>query len=304
MSDATAAAPAAPSDSAPTTPAPPPVDPRREHLDALDKHGGVEVKVGGKVVKMTTEQLIRNAQRGLPVEEGFAALSKQREELAPKLKLLEQLEKGNDDEQQEALEKLLGSKFVSAAEKRLIREMQKESKFEGMTERERQMAQQLEAANGEKNRLAEEKAAFEKAQRDAEESKEVAHWQNVFGGIAVGALKSLELPEKLEPLALKLVQPIMKELMSSGTLPTSEDLAQHIDEILSQLVDWNMKGARGEKALKRNAPALREYSRAQLAALSKGSGLKSAPVQSAKSEAAGSNGTKITPIWDPRKNRY
>lgn len=299
MTDAPSAAPAAAVTATPAAPVAP-VDPLAEHLGAIDKAGGIPVKVNGKTVKMTMEQLTRYAQKNAPIDSAMQALQKQREELSPKMALLQQLESGSEDDQAAALDKLLGSKFVSVAEKRLLKEIQAQQKYEGMSERERNMAQQLERLEGEKRSSEEQRQALEKAQQDARESQEVAHWQNVLGGVAQGALTKLELPERLEPLAIKLVQPVLRELMAAGQVPTADDLAQHIEEVLESVVEWSFRGGRGEKALKRHAPALRAYATSQLSALQKPNG--GAP-RTNGTPAPTSNHTTVTPAWDPRKPR-
>lgn len=299
MTDAPVAAPAAPATAAPNTP-PAPVDPLAEHLGAIERAGGIPVKVNGKTVKMTMEQLTRYAQKNAPIDSAMQALQKQREELSPKMALLQQLEAGSEDEQTEALEKLLGSKFVSVAEKRLLKEIQSQQKYEGMSERERQMAQQLERLEGEKRTAEQQRQAMEKAQQDARESQEVAHWQNVLGAVATGALTQLELPERLEPLAIKLVQPVMRELMAAGQVPTADDVAKHIEDVLESVVEWSFRGGRGERALKRHAPALRAYATHQLAAIQKPNG--GAPRTNGNQAPVAKN-TSVTPVWDPRSVR-
>ncbi len=306
MSDAAAVPTAAPATAPTETPAGGPApevkaDPMAEALAALDKAGGLRIKAGGKEHKLTSEQVRRRLEQAMPVEAALESVAKQRQELEPKAKLLETLENGTDDEREAALEKLLGSKFLSVAEKRLIRQMEQEQKFDGMSERERALAQQLEQERGEKSKLAQEKAAFEKAQRDAEESAEVARYQQQIGEVCVAALKQLELPDKMEPMALRLIKPILHELMAQGQMPTPDFLASRIDEVLTGLVEWRFSGARSETALKRFAPALREYSAAQLKAIQSSRQAPAAP-PSAEKQSGDSVG-KMVSIWDPRKMR-
>ena len=306
MSDTAPAAPAAPVTAPTNAPAAPPVeakpvDPMAEALAALDKAGGLRIKAGGKEHKLTSEQVRRRLEQAMPVEQALESVAKQRQELEPKAKLLEVLENGSDDEREAALEKLLGSKFLSVAERRLIKQMEQEQKFDGMSERERQLAQQLEQERSEKSRLAQEKAAFEKAQRDAEESAEVARYQQQIGEVCVAALKQLELPDKMEPMALRLIKPVLHELMAQGQMPTPDFLASRIDDVLTGLVEWRFSGARSETALKRFAPALREYSAAQLKAIQASRNQPSAPPPSSDKPSDGVG--KMVPAWDPRKMR-
>lgn len=307
MSDAAAVPTAAPATAPTETPAggPPPevkADPMAEALAALDKAGGLRVKANGKEHKLTSEQIRRRLEQAMPVEAALENVAKQRQELEPKARLIDQLQNGTPDEQEEALEKLMGSKFLTVAERRLIRQMEQEQKFDGMSERERALAQQLEQERGEKTKLAQEKAAFEKAQRDAEESAEVARYQQQIGEVCVAALKQLELPDKMEPMALRLIKPILHELMAQGQMPTPDFLASRIDEVLTGLVEWRFSGARSETALKRFAPALREYSAAQLKAIQASrQNQPSAPPPS--SDKPGDGVGKMVSAWDPRKLR-
>ena len=97
-------------------------------------------------------------------------------------------------------------------------------------------------------------------------------------------------------------QPVIIDFarVAQGQMPTPDFLAARIDDVLTGLVEWRFSGARSETALKRFAPALREYSAAQLKAIQSSRQQPPPPPSSDKpSDGVG----KMVPAWDPRKMR-
>ena len=225
MSETTApaAAPAeattAPADTAQTPQGAPPAkpDPQAELEAVLKKLGGLEVKANGKAHKIdSVEKLMRYAQRGLPVEQSLETLAKQRAELEPMAALVEQLRSGDEDAAEAALERLLDSgKLDKVAEKRLRRIYEKEKQFEGMSARERELAQALEAERGERARLAAERKALEQRQQEAQEAEQVKAIQQHIGGTVTQALEKLGLPPRMEALAFEMMKPVIRDRKST-----------------------------------------------------------------------------------------
>lgn len=295
------AAPAAPVETpvaeaaAPITPAAA-VDPKLELEAMLKKMGGLEVMAGGKKHKVdSVEKLIRYAQRGLPVESSLEELSQRRAELEPMQQLLHQLQNGSEDEAESALEKLLDSgKLDKVAEKRLRRQYEREQQMEGLTPRERELKTALEQERESRTKL--EKSRQEQTQKEAAavEAQQVSSIKTHISGAITQTLEKLQLGDKLEPIAVEFMKPIIRASMNAGRPLDPAMLAERIQPMLDQLFELQTRNLEGEALLKRMGPEVGKRMRAALLAQLKGG----APSPAAKTEERASEPKSI---WDPRR---
>ncbi len=264
MSDATAtpaAAPAAqpatpagqPTSGSPTTTTPPaagvasatpaPKGDVRSQIDALLKEaGGYKIKVGGKENRIESlEQWERVTQRGWPIEESLKELAKEKAALAPKAKLLEQLQSDDEEEVERAVSELLGDKLDRLSERRVMRQIQRDESLKDYTPRERELAQALEAERAERQRMAKESQAKAAAEAKRVEAAKTREYMDSMANHATAALKLLDLPEKLEGVALNIMSPVLSAAIDSGVSIAPEVLAQKVDGVLSQILAWSMK---------------------------------------------------------------
>lgn len=309
MSDtgAPAAAPAeattAPADTAPSgqNAAPPQkVDPQAELEAVLKKLGGLEVKAGGKAHKIdSVEKLVRYAQRGLPVEQSLEQIARQRAELEPVAALMQQLQSGDEDAAEAALEKLLDSgRLDKVAEKRLRRMYEREKQMEGMSERERQLAQALEAERSERTRLSEERKRIEQERAAAEEAQQVEAIKGHIGTTVTQALEKLGLPPRLEAMAFEMMKPVIRASINAGMPLDPQVLADKVGPVFDELLAYKAKNTKGEALLKFLGDDVgREVRRALLAQLNAGSAPKATTQQGEQKQQQPTGPEK----WDPRR---
>lgn len=293
--DATASTPGASADTTPKPPAPP-ADPKVELEALLKKTGGLEVKAGGKVHKLDSlEKLVRYAQRGIPVEQSLEEVAAARAEVEPVKALFAKLKSGNEDEAEAALEQLMDRGVIDkVAERRLRRQFEKEKSLEGLTPREREYAAQLEAERARAQKLEESQKAIEKQRAEALEQQQVRAAQEHVGGVIVSTLKALDLPDKLEPLALQFMKPMIAASLRAGMPLDPSLLAEKVRPVLDQLFEYQVKNLEGEALLKRFPAEVSSRFRKALLAQLNGS-KPAAPVETKPSEPA------KAPVWDPRK---
>lgn len=303
MSDVVAApaeatAPAQSTQPATQAPAAPKAPEPNELEAVLKKMGGLKVKAGGKEhVVDSIEKLMRYAQRGIPVEQELSQLGEQKRQLAPFADLLKQLRDGDDDTAAEVMDKLLGDKAKRVAERRLMREIERESKYEGMSERERQLAQQLDAERDRSSKLDKERKAFEEQQRKAQEEQQVAQLRRDIGTSMEAALTKMGLPPKLEGIALEFMKPVVRAVLSAGQPLDPDFLAERVSPLFDELLLHRTRNLEGEGLLKFMGGDVGKKFRAALLA-SMQPAAKSAPPPANGAPAA----TTAAPAkWDPRK---
>ncbi|MCA3125223.1 MAG: hypothetical protein ING90_21505 [Rhodocyclaceae bacterium] len=275
-----------------------PVDPKAELEAVLKKLGGLEVKAGGKAHKVdSVEKLIRYAQRGLPVEQSMEQLARQRAQLEPVQQLLAQLQSGDDDAAEQALERLLDSgKLDKVAERRLRRIYEREESMKGLSPRERELSAQLEAERSEKTRLATERKQFEERQRAAQEQQQVAAVKEHISGAMTATLDKLGLPPKMEALAVEFMKPVIRATINAGMPLDPEVLADKIQPLFDEMLGYRVKNLEGESLLKFLGDDVgRKVRKALLAQLNSTPAPKTAsPEKSAEAAAPGKG-------WDPRR---
>lgn len=303
MADEVAAVPVAPA-AVPATPAEPPkettpvaaVDPKVELEALLKKMGGLEVNAGGKKHKVdSVEKLIRYAQRGLPVESSLEEIGKKRAELEPIARLFEQLQSGDEDAAESALEKLLDSgKLDKVAERRLRRLYEREQKMEGLSPRERELSAELENERGSRTKLeAEQKRAAEE-QAKAVEQQQVASIKTHISGAITKTLEKMNLGDKLEPIAVEFMKPIIRASLNANMPLDPDVLAEKVQPILDQLFELQTRNLDGEALLKKMGGDFGKRYRAVLRAQLAGGTKVKEPAEKTKPTEPGS-------IWDPRK---
>lgn len=219
----------------------PPVDPRAKLEAAIKEAGGVKVKANGKERSMTLDELVRAAQRGLPYEETAAQLAKEKEALAPKIKLLEAIEKGDVGTARQALRSLLGERTAQIALAETEDLIRAEEQHKGETERERAYRQRYEELERRNQQLAESQQAREAEERRVREEHEVNSTLQQLNDAVLGAFKMLDLDSKMEPDALQAVQPLIRKLVAAGIPVTPELLAEHIEKTQETSLSWMMK---------------------------------------------------------------
>lgn len=275
-----------------------PVDPKAELEAVLKKLGGLEVKAGGKAHKVdSVEKLIRYAQRGLPVEQSMEQLARQRAQLEPVQQLLAQLQSGDDDAAEQALERLLDSgKLDKVAERRLRRIYEREESMKGLSPRERELSAQLEAERSEKMRLATERKQFEERQRAAQEQQQVAAVKEHISGAMTATLDKLGLPPKMEALAVEFMKPVIRATINAGMPLDPEVLADKIQPLFDEMLGYRVKNLEGESLLKFLGDDVgRKVRKALLAQLNSTPAPKTAAPEKPADSAAPGRG------WDPRR---
>ena len=273
-----------------------PIDPKLELEAVLKKLGGLEVKAGGKTHKVDSlEKLMRYAQRGLPVEQSLEEVAKAKAEIAPVKELFAKLQSGSEDEAEAALEQLMDRGVIDkVAERRLRRQFEREKSMEGLSPREREMAQELEAERLRRSKLEETQKQAEERQRAAVEEQQVRAAQEHIGNAIVATLKELDLPDKLDALALEFMKPMIRASLNAGMAIDPHALAEKVRPVLDQLFEYQVRNLEGERLLKRFPPEVAKKYRAALLAQLDASKT-AAPAEVRKVEAP------KAPAWDPRK---
>lgn len=305
MADGAPVAPA-PAASAPAAAEAKPVDAQAKPPEA-PKWDGIEYTVKGqKRREADPERVRRLVERGAGFEAELENVAKSKAELAPLAELRELLERGDEDAIERALEGKLGQRLDKIAERRLMRQLQREDQFKDMTPRERQMAEALERANAERESLSsQQKAAAERAKQEAEQA-EVAKYQGAITDSITKTLDALKLPPKLDALAASFMQPLLKAELESGMLLDPAARAEKVEAVLSGIQEWRLANLEGEALLKALGPGVDKKVRAALLARLEGVQQQAAPAQQPSASSQGqqrATGTTHTPLWDPRRLR-
>lgn len=296
MSEVTAAPAEAVAPSQPNQPAAPkePTNPFAPVEEALKKAGGLKVRAGGREHTIDSlEKAVRLIQRGLPVEESLQQVAKERAEFEPIKAKFAKLREAGDDEAIEELRELLGDRFDRLAETRLRKQYEKEKSLEGMSEREKQLARELEQERASKAETERKQKALEKEQQDRHHKAQVEAVKEHIGGAIVATLKALDLPDKLEPMAVDFMKPIMRAALKAGVPLDPALLAERVRPMFDQLFEFQMRGLDGEKLVKKLGDDVgKRYRQALLAQLTGGQ----PPQPKTTTEQP-----KAPQKWDPRR---
>jgi hypothetical protein len=263
----------------------------------------MRVKAGGKEHEITSRaQLERILQRGIPVQGALEELASERARIEPVLERLKALAEGDDDSAMGILEELMGDgRFSKLAEKRLMREVEREKKLSGYTERERQMAAQLEQAQAQRSQWerqqAEAKQSAEKQRSEAGIRQASEHIAQTVGG----ALESLGLPRDLGPQALAMVRPLVAASVAAGQPLDPASLAEELKGQLEQSVQWAASKLQGKALLDFFGPSVgKAYKAALLEQMRGGSAVPVVPANG----AAPAHSTEPAGVWNPRRREW
>lgn len=229
------------------TPAAKPKSMREELAEVFKKHGGYKTKAAGRDHTVETfEAFERHAQRGLPLESTLEDVAKQRAELEPMRKLRADLTGDDDSAAEEALEKLLGARFDALAEKRILRQIQREESMKDYSPRERELRMQLEKERAERERIAGEAQQREQAAKQQREQAEIRQHLDSMSTTATGILEKLGITGKLQPLAVRMMTPMLEAALVAGAPVTVEHMAPRVEAQLQELFAWAMKSSSDE----------------------------------------------------------
>lgn len=260
-----------------------------------------KVKAGGKEHEIKSrEQMERILQRGLPIHQSLEELKTEKERLEPVAAALRALAEGDEDSAMEVLENLMGEKFAKVAEKRLMREVEREKKLAGYTERERQQAAELERLKAQRaqweRQQTEAKQAAEKQRAEAGISQASQHIAETVGSV----LESLGLPKDLGPASLAALRPLISASISAGTPLDKEALADEVREYHSAAVQWAAKGLQGKALLDFFGPEVGKAYKAALLEQYRGKPVGTAPSGGGAAPAKALE----TSAWDPRRRDW
>jgi hypothetical protein len=259
-----------------------------------------KIKAGGKEHEIKSrEQMERILQRGLPIHQSLEELKAEKEKLEPVTAALRALAEGDEDSALEVLESLMGDRFAKVAEKRLMREVEREKKMQGYTERERQQAAELERLQAQRSQWerqqTEAKQAAEKQRAEVGITQASQHIAETVGGV----LESLGLPKDLGPASMAALRPLISASIAAGTPLDKEALADEVREYHATAVQWAVKGLQGKALLdffgadvgKAYKAALLEQHRGRPATAPAPNGTPAKP-------------TEPTGAWDPRRRDW
>lgn len=258
-----------------------------------------KIKAGGKEHEIKSrEQMERILQRGLPIHQSLEELRTEKEKLEPVAAALRALAEGDEDSAMEVLESLMGDRFAKVAEKRLMREVEREKKMQGFTERERQQAAELE-------RLQAQRAQWERQQVEAKQAAErqraeagITQAQQHIAETVGGVLESLGLPKDMGPASLAALRPLISASIAAGTPLDKEALADEVREYHSAAVQWAAKGLQGKALLDFFGPEVGKAYKAALLEQHRGRPAVVAPVGGAPPKP------QEPSAWDPRRRDW
>lgn len=258
-----------------------------------------KIKAGGKEHEIKSrEQMERILQRGLPIHQSLEELRTEKEKLEPVAAALRALAEGDEDSAMEVLESLMGDKFAKVAEKRLMREVEREKKMAGFTDRERQQAAELE-------RLQAQRAQWERQQVEARQAAEkqraeagITQAQQHIAETVGGVLESLGLPKDLGPASMAALRPLISASIAAGTPLDKDALADEVREYHTTALQWAAKGLQGKALLDFFGPEVGKAYKAALLEQHRGRPAVAAPV----------GGAPVKPqepgAWDPRRRDW
>jgi hypothetical protein len=239
MADASFAAPAAdapapaPAEAAPAAPAeaPKPPDPLAE-LDERIQKAGLKVKVGGKEKPVQSmREALRALERVGGVEARLAEVAEKERQAAAVIEREARLKQARNGRERVAiLREMAGEAFDEAAEEAILERIEREKQMEGMSPRERQMAQALAEREA---RLAQYEEAQRAAQERAQKEEEDAEFQQLRERIASVALKTLQaanIPKSAAADAGRRLAFLMSRSQALGLDLSEEELAPKVLE--------------------------------------------------------------------------
>lgn len=267
-----------------------------------DEFKPFKVKAGGKDHEIKSrEQMERILQRGLPYQQTLEEIAAERAKVEPVAAALRALSEGDEESALEVLSGLLGDeKLVKVAEKRLMREVEKQRRLEGLTERERQMLTENERLKSEREQWT---LQQQQLQAQQEQQRAQAGIQQASAHIAETvqtALSSLGLPKELGPQSMAAVRPLIAASISAGQPIDPKALAEELREYHQSSVQWAAGQLQGQPLLDFFGPAVVKAFKAAVLQQMRGGQTASAPPVAGHTSATPSPG----PVWDPRKREW
>lgn len=213
---------------------------------------GLTYVSNGKTYKVDNiESLLKVASRAKPIEDSLSELQQQRQQLAPVAELIQQL-RGEDDElSEQALEQLVSEERLNKlAEARLRRMYEEEQRGGPLTEREKQLQKQIQAQQMEIKKVEQQKLKEQEMIRQQEEQRQIMAVKEHMAKNVTDALELMDLPPKLEPLAVEFMKPIIRNLLNNGVALSPDILAEKVAPIFEQMLMYKTKNLEGEKLIK------------------------------------------------------
>lgn len=221
-------------------------------INDLISKAGLTYKANGKTYKVDNiESLLKVASRSKPIEDSLGELQKQREMLTPVAELIQQLRGEDDEASEQALMKLITPDRVNKiAEKMLRKQYEDELRGGPMTEREKELKRQLDDHQRQVKDVELQKQREEQAIRQQKEQEQVNAVREHMAANVTQALELMDLPAKLEPMAVEFMKPIMRSLLKNGISLTPEVLAEKVGPMFEDMLAYKTKNLEGEKLLK------------------------------------------------------
>lgn len=261
---------------------------REQMNELLKSSGGYKMKAGGKEVAIDSfDAFERYAQRGQPLEATLEEVAKQRAELEPQKRLLAALTGDDESAADEALERLLGNRFDALAEKRILRQIQREESMKDYSPRERELRMQLDRERAERERIAGETKQREESARQQREQAEVRQHLDSMSATTTGILDKLGISGGLQPMAVQMMRPMLEAALRAGVPMTVEHMAPRVEAKMQELFVWMMKSSTDEQLAKHLGSDFdKRYRKMLLGKLDKSAQPAAAPTQSAPAERA------------------
>lgn len=221
-------------------------------INELIAKAGLKVKANGKEYDVKDiGWLMRQANRGIPIEHSLAELQEQRAQLEPAARMMQALQSDDDDVREAALAKLLGpEKFLSVAEKALRRQFEQERELEGLSPREKEMARKLREQEATLTDLQKRQLAARQQQEQAVYQQQVESYRQHIADNVGEALTQLDLPKEMNSIAVDFMKPIVRQMLNAGMPLDPAVLAEKVAPVFDSLLQYKAKALEGEKLLK------------------------------------------------------
>lgn len=223
-----------------------------ERLGKVDKKEvfkrlGLKTKANGKEVPLDDlDKVTRYVQRGLVPEQSLEELAKARSQVEPIQQLLQTLQDGDEGAKEKTLEQLLPPEVIDRiAEQRLMRKIQAQAKYDGLSPDARRYAEEADQLRAQTEAFKAQQAEQQRQAQMQAEQREVLQYRSELADVAGKTLEALGLPAQsgaLGPVALSLLQPMMRAAINAGVKLDPGMLAEKADAQLSAIHEWKMGG--------------------------------------------------------------
>lgn len=220
-------------------------------INSLLKEAGLKYVVDGKEqVASSIEDLIRNSQRNIPIQQKLAQIENERKQLTPFAQALEALKNGDEETREQIMEALMGGETLnSLAEKRLRRLYQQEKELANLSPRERELQKKLQAQETELQRYNRMRQEQEQARQQEQYKQEVEHYKSQMAKGIGEALKLMDLPDEMNSIAVDFMKPIIRQMLNAGIPLDGHYLAEAVGPKFDALLNKKLSALDGEKLL-------------------------------------------------------